>query len=213
MAVKKLSSIIGLMALAAGSIGCHSTTPDSGLERGEVLYGACISCHKADGSGLDVIGAPAIAGMSPWYVERQLNKFRTGIRGSHHEDIEGMRMRPMSRTLRHEADVKAVAAYVAQLAPVAADHTLDGDPKAGQALYAVCQTCHGAKAEGNVALNAPRLNDHDDWYMLNQLKKFKAGVRGSNPKDVTGAQMAPMASTLIDEQAMKNVIAYIQTLK
>ena len=213
MAVKKLSSIIGLMALAAGSIGCHSTTPDSGLERGEVLYGACISCHKADGSGLDVVGAPSIAGMSQWYVERQLNKFRHGIRGNHHEDIEGMRMRPMSRTLRHESDVKAVAAYVAQMTPVPADHTLDGDPKAGQALYAVCQACHGAKAEGNVALNAPRLNDHDDWYMLNQLKKFKAGIRGSNPKDVTGAQMAPMASTLVDEQAMKNVIAYIQTLK
>lgn len=213
MAVKKLSSIIGLIALAAGTVGCHTTTPDSGHERGEVLYGACISCHKADGSGLEVIGAPSIAGMAPWYVERQLNKFRHGIRGSHHEDVEGMRMRPMSRTLRHEADVKSVAAYVASLPRIEADAGLGGDPKVGQALYAVCGTCHGANAEGNIALNAPQLRHHDDWYLLNQLKKFKAGIRGSNPQDVTGAQMMPMASTLVDEQAMKNVIAYIQTLK
>jgi cytochrome c oxidase subunit 2 len=199
--------------LAAGSIGCHSTTPDSGIERGEVLYGACISCHKDNGSGHPGIGAPSIAGMTPWYVERQLNKFRHGIRGNHHEDIEGMRMRPMSRTLRHESDVQAVAEYVASMPRVEPAHSLGGDAKAGQALYAVCQACHGAKAEGNIAMNAPQLAHHDDWYLLNQLKKFKAGIRGSNPQDITGAQMMPMASTLIDEQAMKNVIAYIQTLK
>ena len=168
MAVKKLSIIIGALALAAGSIGCHSTTPDSGVERGEVLYGACISCHKADGSGHAAIGAPSIAGMAPWYVEHQLNKFRHGIRGSNHEDIEGMRMRPMSRTLRHESDVQAVAEYVAQMPRVAPANSLGGDAKAGQALYAVCQTCHGANAEGHIALNAPRLNTHDDWYLLNQ---------------------------------------------
>ena len=47
---------------------------------------------------------------------------------------------------------------------------------------------------------------------MSQIKKFKSGVRGAHPKDVTGAQMRPMAMTLADEQAMKNVVAHIATL-
>ena len=30
-----------------------------------------------------------------------------------------------------------------------------GDPAKGKALYATCASCHGAKGEGNQALNAP----------------------------------------------------------
>ena len=48
--------------------------------------------------------------------------------------------------------------------------------------------------------------------MLAQLKKFKEGIRGAHPKDITGMQMRPMAMILPDEQAMKDVIAYIQTI-
>ena len=52
----------------------------------------------------------------------------------------------------------------------------------------------------------------DDWYVLTQLKKFKAGIRGANPADVSGATMRPMAATLPDEQAMRDVVAHIQGL-
>ena len=55
------------------------------------------------------------------------------------------------------------------------------------------------------------MNQHD-WYHLAQLKKFKSGVRGSNPQDITGAQMRPMSMLLADEQMMKDVVAYIKTL-
>jgi len=75
-----------------------------------------------------------------------------------------------------------------------------------------CAACHGADGKGNVQMNAPPLAGQHDWYLLAQLKKFKAGHRGLNPKDVTGGQMRPMAMTLADEQAMKNVVAHIQTL-
>jgi cytochrome c553 len=61
-------------------------------------------------------------------------------------------------------------------------------------------------------MNAPPIAGASDWYLLAQLKKFKAGVRGANPADVTGGTMRPMAMTLADEQAMKNVIAHISTL-
>jgi len=41
----------------------------------------------------------------------------------------------------------------------------------------------------------------------------RSGALADPPKDTYGAQMAPMAQTLPDEQAMEDVAAYIQTLK
>jgi cytochrome c553 len=214
MALNK--QLMGLLALilVTGLIGCEPGTPATSKERGEVLYGACVSCHMDNGSGMPTIGAPAIAGMTQWYVEAQLRKFKAGIRGYHHDDTEGMRMRPMALTLIHEADVIAVANYVASMAPIVTHLTLEGgDAATGKMYYATCATCHGQNAEGSISQNAPPLVGLNDWYMLNQLKKFKDGLRGANPKDTTGAMMAPMAMTLADDTAMKSVIAYIKTLK
>ncbi len=87
-----------------------------------------------------------------------------------------------------------------------------GDKAAGEPLYAVCAACHGANGEGNVALNSPKLSGQDSWYLRQQLKYFKQGVRGSHEKDVFGKMMAPMAATLADESAIDNVIAYIGSL-
>jgi cytochrome c oxidase subunit II len=87
-----------------------------------------------------------------------------------------------------------------------------GDPAAGAALYTVCAACHGAQAEGNPALNAPKLSGQGDWYLKRQLLQFKSGARGTHENDVYGKTMAPMAATLADEAAVDNVVAYIRTL-
>jgi len=73
--------------------------------------------------------------------------------------------------------------------------------------------CHGADAMGNEALGAPPLMHQRDWYMLVQLEKFKTGVRGAHPEDVTGGQMMAMSQTLADTAAMMNVVAYIRALQ
>ena len=106
-----------------------------------------------------------------------------------------------------------ITRYVASL-PVAKSEKLvkDGDAKAGAGSYATCIACHGAKGEGNAATKGPPLAQMQDWYMLAQLKKFKAGVRGANPNDTTGSTMRAMSAIMIDEQMMKNVIAHIGTL-
>ena len=88
-----------------------------------------------------------------------------------------------------------------------------GNAEAGAAQAATCAACHGQKGEGNLAMNAPAIAGQEDWYLLRQLKAFKSGIRGTHPKDVYGTQMRPMAMMLADEQAMKDVIAYIMTLK
>ena len=56
------------------------------------------------------------------------------------------------------------------------------------------------------------LSGQHDWYLVRQLQNFKGGIRGGSG-DSFGAQMVPMASLLADEQAMKDVAAYIGTLK
>ena len=51
-----------------------------------------------------------------------------------------------------------------------------------------------------------------DWYLARQLQNFKDGVRGTHPSDFYGFQMGLMANTVHDEQAIKDIIAYINTL-
>jgi cytochrome c oxidase subunit 2 len=51
-----------------------------------------------------------------------------------------------------------------------------------------------------------------DWYMGLQLSNFKAGMRGVHPADSYGSQMRFMAATLSDEQAVRDLLAYVNTL-
>lgn len=194
------------------SVVCGSAWAEDD-DRGAQLFALCAYCHGHDGSGNREFLAPAIAGMGQWYVEAQLNKFRGGMRGVHFDDIAGMRMRPMSLTLRSEDDVKAVAAYVASLPVTRPPRLLEGgDAARGKTLYTPCIACHGATGEGNQALFGSPVATTSDWYLFTQLDNFKAGRRGAAPGDQTGAMMRPMAMTLPDEQAMLDVIAHIMTL-
>lgn len=88
-----------------------------------------------------------------------------------------------------------------------------GDAERGKGLYAVCATCHGPNAEGMKEMNAPALAGQEDWYIIRQLQNFKSGVRGTNPADTYGLQMAPMAQVLPDAQAIEDVAAYLSTLR
>ena len=94
-------------------------------------------------------------------------------------------MRPMSRTLRTPEDVALMADYVAALPPVPAATRIAGDAARGKTLFTPCVECHGADAHGNRDKNAPALNRASDWYLVAQLGKFKAGIRGTHPQDLT----------------------------
>ena len=83
----------------------------------------------------------------------------------------------------------------------------------GAELFASnCAPCHGPQGQGVQAVNAPPLVGQADWYLLSQLHKFKSGRRGGDPADVSGQTMRPNTLAL-DDQAMLNVVAYIQTLQ
>jgi len=197
--------------IVAGTTGCSGSSEAKG--RGAELYANCIQCHQANGAGSALAQAPEIAGVDAAYVEATLTKFRTGVRGAHPDDVEGLKMRALAKTLDSDQDVKLVSAYVASLPAVAHAATLGGNAEHGRTLFTACIGCHGDHGQGNPALNAPRLAGRDDWYLVRSLEKFRAGVRGADPRDAGGAMMRPMAASLPDEQALKDVAAYVATLR
>lgn len=201
-------------ALFASCLFAACAEPEPpGPERGHTLYATCAPCHGESGEGNFEFGAPSIAGLDAWYVETQLEHFRSGARGSHPSDVAGLRMRPMSQALRSTSDVRSVAAYVESLPTHAPESQLSGgNAERGRELFTACAECHGANGAGNRERNAPRLSHASDWYLFAQLAKFKDGIRGADPRDATGATMRPMATTLADQQAMRDVVAYIATL-
>jgi cytochrome c oxidase subunit 2 len=87
-----------------------------------------------------------------------------------------------------------------------------GNATAGAATYGICAACHGAQGEGNQALNAPKIAGSSGWYIRRQIASYQNGLRGADPGDIFGAQMAPMARTLATPEMLENVIAYIETL-
>ena len=182
--------------------------------KGKAAYAVCAACHGANGMGNKALNAPRIAGQEPWYLERQLNHYKKGIRGANPKDPYGMQMRPMALTLANDQAVSDMAAYVSSMpASKPLESTVKGDATAGKASYMICQTCHGPTGGGNKALNAPRLTGLQDWYIVRQLKNFKSGARGTKAGDTYGMQMRPMALTLTTDAAINNVTAYIATLK
>lgn len=174
-------------------------------------YAFCTVCHGAQGNGNLAINAPKIAGMEPWYVKRQLEQFRAGARGTRPGDAPGMEMQPVGRQLDDKA-IDAVAAYVATFSPMPPAVTVHGDAKRGRALYVSCSGCHGASGEGNSALKAPALAGQTDWYLVTQLERFRAGERGFAPQDDLGNQMRAAAAVVPDAAAVKDLVAYINTL-
>lgn len=204
---------------------------------GETLWPHCAFCHTDDGLGFIRFDAPKIAGQEAWYTERQLRHFLDGQRGYHDEDIPGKQMALYAGPLVTDELIASMAAFIESL-PVSPEepkpywlgmlgpdrpfdwdselNVLDaaepGDVERGKALYTTCAVCHGQNLEGNQALNSPRLDNKQDWYLARQLKYFKLGARGTHPEDIYGQQMAASMAVLPDDQAIVDVVAYIMTM-
>jgi cytochrome c oxidase subunit 2 len=177
---------------------------------GPALFAQCIACHGRKAEGMASTGAPAIAGQDAAYLQRQLQNFRSGLRGTNPKDSYGAQMRAIALTLKDDAAVAAVARHVAGLPRTAASGPAKADLRNGNNLYhGKCGACHGGRAEGNASLKAPRLAGLDTVCLQRQFDHFRTGVRGSDPKDVTGRQLAMMAKTLPKDSDLQDVIAFI----
>ncbi|WP_051171379.1 c-type cytochrome [Spongiibacter marinus] len=180
---------------------------------GKALYQACVACHGDEAQGNQSLGAPSLRNQQSWYLTRQLQAYRSGLRGSHPEDSYGQQMQAIAKTLPDSEAVDAVVTYISAMGNQAAAATLSGDLKRGADYYSnLCGACHGPAAEGIELLQAPALAGVDDWYLERQFIHFRDGIRGADEADKYGYQMAMMADSLPDEAVLRDVLAYIQSL-
>ncbi|MBX2799785.1 MAG: cytochrome c [Myxococcales bacterium] len=84
-------------------------------ERGRALYGLCATCHGADGAGSQAQGTPPLTAQQDWYLVRQLEAYRAGVRGADPADTYGSQMRAMVTTLGTPTAIADVVAYVQTL--------------------------------------------------------------------------------------------------
>ena len=204
-----LKLMFASLIIAGTTLNAFADSP----EAGKAHYATCVACHGDKGQGNQAMNAPRLNHLESVYIASQLSKFRSGVRGGAGSTATAMQMAPMAATLADDQAIADVAAYISSLDSTASAATLQGDVKMGADYYnQFCGACHGAGAVGNPALNSPRLVGGDDWYMQAQILAFRSGQRGSHADDTTGKQMRAMAAILPDEQAVKDVVAYLHSL-
>jgi cytochrome c oxidase subunit 2 len=185
--------------------------PAGDATAGQLHFGTCTACHGAQGQGNEALNAPKLAGQQAWYLARQLNNFKSGVRGSQPGETIAMQMVPMAQMLDDKA-LRDVVAYISTLPDEPAGQTLNGDVDRGRDLFVTCAHCHGAQGQGVWSTRAPRIAGMSDWYLVRQLENFRKGNRGRHPQDFYGTQMAALSKMVHDEQTERDLVAYINTL-
>ena len=120
MQMAPMANTLANDAAIANVVAYIGTLPDtrpqatiSGDEtRGADLFQTCASCHGAEGEGIWALNAPRLAGMNDWYLKRQLENYRQGIRGTHPKDLYGKQMNLLSVMLRDEQSMNDLIAHI-----------------------------------------------------------------------------------------------------
>jgi len=199
--------------LAPGIAGAIALALVSGNASAGNDFDYCLLCHGANANGNYGIRAPKLSGMEPWYLARQLENFANGARGMPADDAPGHEMAPVGLRLKQEGAIDAAVQFIGKLESRRPAPTVAGDVTHGKELYKNCASCHGARGEGNPALQSPALAARSDWYLVAQLSNYRKGLRGTDDRDPYGAQMRAIVTTLPDDKAIIDVVAYINTLK
>ena len=207
-----LGTWTALFAVAAGAAAGPGLV---GAAVGKAAYATCAACHGLMGTGNISLGAPNIAGLDGWYVERQLKNYAAGLRGTRPGDAPGAAMRAAASVLATDGDRAMVALYIASLPRSHnTQNRIAPTPTANGQNYfnALCSACHGSNGHGNQTLGAPRLAGSDAKYLARQIAAFKSGQRGAVSGDIMGGQMRAIAVLLPDARTELDVIAYAATL-
>lgn len=92
------------------------TLPGGNATAGAERYTTvCTVCHGADAMGMEAMGAPTLVNQADWYMLRQLDKFKSGMRGADTSDAQGQQMAAMSSTLEDHQAMLDVIAYIRTL--------------------------------------------------------------------------------------------------
>lgn len=158
-----------LMVISATDVGRDDPVAIGEATRGARLYQACAACHGIDGSGNAALQAPPLVGREPWYLARQIDGFRRGVRGYDAQDVAGTGMRLASAGLANKQAVYDTVAYIAALSakmtsttattpqPTAEDNSMNKQPTSRPrqlAATAALALAVGASASAEVRRHA-----------------------------------------------------------
>jgi cytochrome c oxidase subunit 2 len=72
-----------------------------------------------------------------------------------------------------------------------------------------CLLCHGAAANGNAGISAPKLSGMEPWYLTRQLENFAAGIRGTPGGDASGHEMGPVGLRVKQEGVLADAVSFV----
>lgn len=182
------------------------------LDNGKYKY--CLLCHGSAGQGNSIIQAPAIAGVSEFYLRQQVANYRSTRRGDdYHSDPAAAEMAAAARTIADE-EIAAIAGFLKSLEGQRSSHDgVEGNSVAGQASYMqACSSCHGSAAQGSELLKVPALNYLNDWYVVSSFNKYISGARGKSLQDASAQQMRAIVQGLPQDFSIEDIAAYIRSL-
>ena len=75
----------------------------------------CVVCHGPDAKGMEAMVAPPLLDQPDWYLIRQLDKYKSHMRGFDSTDMQGQQMAAMSTSLEDHKAMLDVIAYIKTL--------------------------------------------------------------------------------------------------
>lgn len=167
----------------------------------------CLTCH----STVEMQRGPLLQGLEAWYLEEQVEAFKEGSRGGHIKDKNGQLMHSAVKAFADE-DLKFAAQWFANQPRPGVKAVIKGDIAKGKALYKeACYKCHD-HTMGKFFSRSPDLYKQEDWYLMSQLRAYKTGWRGVDPRDGHGIKMKKAIEPYTIKQ-MQDVVAYLAQFK
>lgn len=94
----------------------ESTLKGGDAENGKAYYNmVCGACHGPGAVGIESLNSPKLVGLQDWYLERQLNNFRQGVRGKEEGDTYGAQMQLIAESIPDDKTVSDLIAYINSL--------------------------------------------------------------------------------------------------
>jgi cytochrome c553 len=164
----------GIRNIAAYFAGLPPVPPQAELPEGDAAYregeevaAVCIDCHGERGVSTTP-GVPSLAGQQPAYLIVATQEYADGSRGHAGKEqmLQGL----------DQVDIEKMAMYFSAQAPRLREPPPFGDPQQGEALTAVCGSCHGARGISHEPL-IPNLAGQEPTYLVNAIKAYREQER------------------------------------
>lgn len=167
------------------------------------VYQSCITCHGSDGWGSDATRVPAIAGQQAPYLAKQLQDYRSGLRGHATGDKWGAQMSLMAKPLT-DVEIAHLSRYLAAQRRWPGSAGSSGVPPSSAT---VCLSCH-ISGDLDPSSSTPVVWGLSEDYLYRQMLAYRDGWRdGSQPGQPQSA-MAGVIDETYSEATLQELAAY-----